>query len=168
MTVRFLDRDEYGKTKELAEVCFGSNADTDDYYNNDIRDNRVAVLEENGAFLSMVQLRRFLAVYEEHTVPAWYILYVCTAPEQRHKGYMDRVMRFVLQTLKSEGESFAFLVPVDPAIYYHLGFTKSWRFREEERELLYADDGLVECFACPFDAGEFTPPQKLLPTEPTA
>ena len=163
MTVRFLERSEYARTKALAAACFGSSDELDEYYDRDIRDHRVAVLEDRGEVLSMAHLRRVLAAYENRTVPVWYILYVCTAEGCRHRGYMDRVLRFVLRTLKEEGEAFTFLVPIDPAIYRHLGFTHAWRFREAERELLYADDGLTECDACLLNAEAFTPPVSLRP-----
>ena len=162
MTVRFLKAKELCKTKPLAAACFGSGEELDEYYEKDVPDNRIAVLEDNGVILSMAQLRRFLAVYEEKTVSVWYILYVCTLPGERHRGYMDRVMHFVLRSLREEGESFCFLVPVDPAIYRHLGFTHMWKFNESERELLYAEDGLENCFACLLSGEAFTPPVKLM------
>ena len=165
MNIRFLKPSEYQSTKALAAECFGDTPDLDTYYAADVSDCRIAVLEEDGCILSMVQLRRFFAVYENETVPAWYLLYVCTAEQHRHKGYMDAVMHFVLDTINREGERFAFLVPVDPAIYAHLGFVHFWEFRPEEREMLYADGGLTDCFACMLDSSAFAAPAALRPAE---
>ena len=162
MEIRFLNRDEYGRTRALAAACFGSSDDLAGYYENVVRENRVAVLEDGGAILSMAHLHRMLAVYAEKSVPVWYILYVCTEKAHRHRGYMDRVMRFVLQTLQNEGEAFTFLVPVNREVYAHLGFTDAWRFDETERELLDADDDLTECVACRLNNDEsFTAPLRL-------
>ena len=148
MGVRFLTTEEYQKTKPLAAACFGDDAEVERYYAEDVADNRIAVWEEGGAIRSMVQLRRVIAAFAAGERAVWYLLYVATAPEHRRRGYMDAVMRFTLDALRREGESFAFLTPVDPAIYAHLGFTALWEFREEERALLYADDGLTRCAAC--------------------
>ncbi len=167
MTVRFLTENEFNKTKSLAEVCFGKSGDLDDYYADDVKNNRIAVLEDGGAVLSMVHLRRIIAVFDENEVPVWYIMYVCTLPEERRKGYMDCVMRFVLTALKKEGEAFTFLVPVNREIYKHLKFTYSWQFNEAERDLLYADDGLEDCFACLLNDEIFEKPVKLLPAATT-
>ena len=163
MDIKFLNPGEFNKTKPLAAECFGASADLDDYYENDADSSRIAVLENDGQILSMVQLRRIMAVYDDHTIPVWYILYVCTSEKCRHKGYMDLVMNYVLESLKREGEAFTFLVPVDEDIYRHLGFVYSWKYNESEQDMLYADDGLDRCFACLLNAESFDAPVKLQP-----
>ena len=149
----------------LAAECFGSDDGLDEYYGSDLAACRIAVAEEDGKCVSMVQLRRFFLQYGTELRPAWYLLYVCTAPARRRSGCMDAVMGFVLDALRREGESLAFLVPVNPDIYAHLGFVYRWAFRPEERELLYADDGLRDCYACILDGGDFVPPNALLPAD---
>lgn len=158
--IRFLTREEYERTKPLAAACFGDDEELERYYRQDVGENRVAVMEKDGRIVSMVQLRRFSAEYGDESVPVWYMLYVCTAPDCRGRGYMDAVMGFVLDTLRDEGEPFCFLVPVDEKIYAHLGFVYSWRFREEERSMLYAE-GYESCYACLLGWERFSPPERL-------
>lgn len=71
-----------------------------------------------------------------------YIMGVCTLEQYRHQGFMDALMKLVIERLKSDGYPWCFLVAVDTAIYRHLGFTHDWKLTDEERDLLYADDGL--------------------------
>ena len=165
MNVRFLLPEEYQKTKALAAECFGPDDGLDEYYGSDLAACRIAAAEEDGKCVSMVQLRRIFTVNGSEVRPAWYLLYVCTAPDRRRNGCMDAVMGFVLDALRREGESLAFLVPVNPEIYAHLGFVHHWAFRPEERELLYADDGLTDCYACVLDGGDFVPPDALRPAD---
>ena len=163
--IRFLSPSEYSLTKPLAAECFAQTADLEAYYAADVQDSRIAVMEQDGDLLSMAQLRRFFLCRGDEAVPAWYVLYVCTAEQHRRHGCMDAVLHFVLDTLRREGECFAFLVPVDPAIYAHLGFVHRWEFRPEERELLCADDGLNECFGCVLNGSDFAPPDALRPAD---
>lgn len=71
-----------------------------------------------------------------------YIMGVCTLPEYRHRGLMDRLMTLAADRLKAEGYPWCFLIAVNKDIYRHLGFTYDWKLSERECELLYADDGL--------------------------
>ncbi len=158
---RFLTKDEYSGTKALARDCFPDDDGLEEYYAKDISDTRIAALTEDGAYVSMAHLRRMTVTCGKERRGMWYILYVCTVPQKRRKGYMHRLLRFVLDTLKSEGERGAFLLPVDPEIYRSLGFVHSFSVSPKEAELLYADDGLTECKMCLFENEEFLPPEKI-------
>jgi len=148
MNIRFLDINEYAKTKDLAIECFGDSIDTKEYYSHDIYSNRIAVIELNNEFVSMAHLKRTLVFFGDKSYLIWYILYVGTRKDYRHKGYMNKLIKFVLTTLKSEGEAFTYLVPVNEKIYKNLGFNVKWEFNKNERDLLYADDYLKHCYAC--------------------
>lgn len=71
-----------------------------------------------------------------------YIMGVCTLPEYRHRGLMDKLMKSVIDRLEQERYPWCFLIAVDRNIYRHLGFIYDWKLSEREQELLYADDGL--------------------------
>lgn len=71
-----------------------------------------------------------------------YIMGVCTLPEYRHRGLMDKLMNAVIDRIEQEGYPWCFLIAVDRNIYRHLGFAYDWKLSEREQELLYADDGL--------------------------
>jgi len=173
--LRFLEKNEYLRTLPLFRLCFGTDPEFEaEYYGTKERPgtvsaNRIAVLEEDGAILSMVHLKPLLAEYapdprgggKAGTVPVTYLMCVATHPEHRHAGHMDSVMRFAMDRLRKEGEPWCFLVAVDKEIYRHLGFTCDWPFNETERDLLAADDGLTDCSACPLTAGRFLPPRRV-------
>ena len=146
--LRFLRADEFINTKAIAVECFGASEDIDEYYNKDIHDNRVAVLEDEGRIISMIHLKRVIAGFKKGSFPIWYICYVATKKAYQHRGYMSQLMRFVIEVLKNECERFAFLVPVDPDIYKNLGFVFKWEFNPDEADPLYADDGLECCYGC--------------------
>lgn len=77
---------------------------------------------------------------DERKIP--YIMGVCTLPEYRHRGLMDKLMNAVIDRIEQEGYPWCFLIAVDRKIYRHLGFAYDWKLSEREQELLYADDGL--------------------------
>ncbi len=217
MTVRFLEKNEYGKTFPLYLECFAEGwaegklpeEEVDfieEYYGEyaaaiasgkvpaasgealaaicedsasfctasaAVNGNRIAVLENDaGEILSMVHIRPMKAVYRlapdspeatslekespesenpgsgmpaaEETISVRYLMAVATKKACRHRGYMDRVMGLVLETLTAEGDPWCFLIAVDKDIYRHLGFVIDWRVSPAEQEMLYADENLTE------------------------
>ena len=117
---------------------------------------------ENKRILSMVHIVPMLMTSTDGvTVPTSYILCVATDPEHRHHGYMDTIFHMVLPILKEEGDAYAFLCPVNTAIYRHLGFTIDWTFDPIYTDLLLADDGLTICSACLLNADAFSEPTRI-------
>ena len=184
MQVRFLEKNEFGRTIPLFEQCFGKDPEFekayygDDVHGGEVLQGRIAVLEEDGKILSMVHLKPVLAEYgpaeeagdmpghrpgAENAVPVTYLLCIATDPVCRHRGYMDRVMDLAEETLKAEGAPWCFLVAVDKEIYRHRGYVHDWPFRDEERELLAAEDDLTDCSAKLLNAETFCAPSALTP-----
>ena len=162
--VRFLSKKEYKDTERLARLCFGEEDFDEEYYGKDIYNNLVAVKETDAGIVSMAHLSGMrLELEGGKSARACYVLYVATDPRERHKGYMDEVMSFCTERLRDRGVELMFLVPVDPEIYTHLGFTHEWRFNEDERELLYADEGLCSCYGKNLNGGGFEPPERIVP-----
>ncbi len=188
--VRFLEKSEFRKTIPLFEQCFGKDPEFEaEYYGDDagtgtVYQGRIAVLEENGEIRSMVHLKPVTAVCgaasdskmsdgpavgspapddpaAERIVPVTYLLCIATDPACRHRGYMDRVMDLAEETLKAEGAPWCFLVAVDKEIYRHRGYVHDWPFRDEERELLAAEDDLTDCSAKLLRAEQFQAPRVL-------
>lgn len=162
--VRFLERSEYEKTRPLSLQCFGNeDGFLDDYYADEglISHGRIAVYEEDSRILSMVHVVPMLMTAKEQTVCASYLLCVATDPDFRHRGYMDHIFAMLLPVLKDEGDAYAFLCPVNTAIYRHLGFTYDWVFDPVYTDLLLADDGLTVCSTKLLNAADFTPPEQM-------
>jgi len=158
MLIRFLEKDEFVKTKDLAIEAFGDNEDVDSYYQNDIFDNRIAVTKIDDKIVSMIHLRRMILEFENRSESVWYILYVATKIEYRNLGLMNNTFKFVLENLKNEGERFTFLVPVNEKVYENIGFTNKWEFDFALSDILYADDGLRYCYGCILDNSKFEKP----------
>ena len=152
--VRLLAKEEYFRTIPLFTACFGGDEEfMQEYYGDSshpgaVFSGRIAVREELGEIVSMVHLKPVLAVRGNETLPVTYIMGVATHPDFRHRGYMDEVMGFVLDLLRSEGAPWCFLIAVDKEIYRHLGFLVDWRLTPEDAEMLYADDGLEDASGC--------------------
>ena len=149
---RFLEKAEYGRTWEVFTEAFGTEdkAFLNEFYGEIKADGSctgtincsvVAAIEADGRIVSSAQ---FIPVRvspknggESYVVP--YIMGVCTLKPYRHRGYMDKVLELILERLEKEKYPWCFLVPVDTAIYRHLGFTEDWHITEEELKRIYAD-----------------------------
>lgn len=164
---RFLKKEEYGLTRALNDLCFPDEAFSREYYEEGgILENRVVVKEMDGKVVAEAHLAPRKAWYRntdgtEYAVDVDYILCVATAPAYRHRGYMDEVLELAISEMKKKGKPWTFLMPVDMAIYRHLGFTHDWTSNSDEAELLYADDGLSVCSARLLCAERFEVPERI-------
>lgn len=167
-TVRFLPKSEYGRTLPLFVECFGHDEDFCRMYYGEpgrgaIYKGRVAALEAEGEILSMVHVKiltleaspELTADVEKYVLPRLntelltkitfgYFLCIGTAEKWRGRGYMNRVMDFVEEKLRQEDCQFALLIAVNKAIYEQRGYRYHFPLSAKARELLYADEGLIE------------------------
>lgn len=167
-TVRFLPKSEYGRTLPLFVECFGHDEDFCRMYYGEpgrgaIYKGRVAALEAEGEILSMVHVKiltleaspELTADVEKYVLPRLkaepsakisfgYLLCIGTAENQRGRGHMNRVMDLVEEKLRQEGCQFALLIAVNKAIYEQRGYRYHFPLSAKSRELLYADEGLIE------------------------
>ena len=160
---RFLNKNEYVLTKDIFVEAFNDTLDEpfmDEFYgkvrengecSGTINNNVIAAVEEDGRIVASAQYFIVRVASKdkksaEFKVP--YIMGVCTAEDSRHRGYMDQNLRLIIDRLKKEGYPWCFLLPVDTAIYRHLGFNVDWTLTDEELIYIYADgDGLYTASA---------------------
>lgn len=119
--VHFLDSKDRYLIKDLYMEAFDDKEAFVDYYINDFN-GMTAVLEIDGAVVSMVNIHKKKLVYKGVTTEAAYIYGVATRENARKKGYMSRLMKFVLENIENDFE-LIFLIPaVDVNVYRGLGF----------------------------------------------
>ncbi len=168
---RFLDKSEYGRTWEVFTEAFGTEEEAflrefygemqpDGTCTGTINHSVIAAIEEDGKIVSSAQV--MLAVISPEGSRAGceipYIMGVCTLQGYRHRGYMDRVLQLLLDRIRRDGYPWCFLVPVDTAIYRHLGFVHDWQVTESELRHIYADgEGLEIASAKVFQENAFVP-----------
>ncbi len=175
--VRFLSRNEYGKTLNGFVKAFDDTLDKefmDEFYGDISEDgsctgainrNIIAAVELDGQLVTSAQCL-FVKVmprdkgHEAYYVP--YIMGVCTLEEYRHRGYMDQVLTLMIDKLRADGYPWCFLLPVDTAIYRHLGFDTDWQLTDEELVHIYSDgDGLYTASAKRLNA-DYIEPVKII------
>ncbi len=119
-------KEEKLRTRALYEQVFpeDSSAFLDFYYEDRCRDNRIAVLEEQGEILSMAHLNPYRMRILGQETEVCYIYAVATREDCRHRGYMRQVLSLSFRELEEQGIPFCFLIPADPAIYTPFGFEK--------------------------------------------
>lgn len=160
---RFLKKNEYGLTLHGFVEAFGDTLDKefmDEFYgavaengscSGTINRNTIAAVFCDGQPVSFAQYFITEAAPTDKSCKAYcvpYIMGVCTLKEYRHRGFMDKALNLILERLKEEGYPWCFLLPVDTAIYRHLGFDTDWLVTDEELKLLYADgEGLYTASA---------------------
>ena len=124
MKVRYLDRQEHGRSRALYEEVFveDEQAFVDAYYQIKAADNEILVAEEDGEIVSMLHRNPYTFWLRRERVPADYLVAVATRVAFRHRGLMRALLTRALRDMKEQGYPFTFLMPADEAIYTPFDF----------------------------------------------
>lgn len=81
---------------------------------------------------SMIHLNPYTLLWngEETRIP--YIVAVATRESLRHRGLMRELLTIIFGDLKTAHVPFAFLMPINEAIYRPFGFRRTWSWQWEE------------------------------------
>lgn len=139
MKIRRLEREELGAARSLYEEVFSEDSTSfvDYYFAEKTKDNRIYVLEEDGAVRSMLHLNPYAVMVNGVEKQAHYIVAVATQEAYRKRGYMKALIRKALRDMYQEGESFTFLMPAAEAIYLPHDFRTVY----EQRKRYYHGEG---------------------------
>lgn len=122
--LRELMPEEHGKTRGLWEEIFTD--DTKDfldyYYFIKARNNRILVIEEEGALCSMLQMNPYKIQVERQKYDSAYIIAVATKEKFRRRGYMGNLLRNAFQIMYAKKIPFTFLMPAAEKIYLPYDF----------------------------------------------
>lgn len=139
--IRYLQDKEKLNIRPLYEAVFEDSKEYVDYFfSGPIYDNDVLVLESDGTICSMLQLIPKRMVCNGEIRDIHYIYAVATAEDERRKGYMGMLLERAFKDLKAKGESFTYLVPVNPSVYKKYGFRvaylkSKYKFKEEPNQI---------------------------------
>lgn len=124
MKLRYLDRQEHGRSRALYEEVFveDEQAFVDAYYQIKAADNEILVAEEDGEIVSMLHRNPYTFWLRGEQVPADYLVAVATRVDFRHRGLMRALLTRALRDMKEQGYPFTFLMPADEAIYTPFDF----------------------------------------------
>lgn len=103
--------------------CEDSRPFVDYYFSDKCRDNVIiAMRAPDGRIVSMAHLNPYQMMFCGQIIPVYYIFAVATAPDCRHRGYMTKILDAGFEWMRSRHIPFAYLLPVDEAIYLPYGF----------------------------------------------
>lgn len=158
LETRFLNKNEYALTYDLFMEAFddGDKEFIDIFYGERKPDGSCTGVINNNLIAAVYDGRKLVAsaqctlvrVRTTDSNPRYldipYIMAVVTTKAYRHRGCMDSVLRLIIERLSQDGYPWCFLVPVDTAIYRHLGFTTDWKISLEELKSIYSDEEGLE------------------------
>ncbi|MCR5161555.1 MAG: GNAT family N-acetyltransferase [Lachnospiraceae bacterium] len=132
-SLRVLGRHENDRTRPLYEAVFPEDGPkfTDYYYESRGAVNRIYVMEEDSAIVSMLHLNPVMtSCYGTlRTIP--YIVAVATDPAFRHQGMMRTLLQRALNDCAENRVPFTFLMPASEEIYRPFGFRNAWPWKWE-------------------------------------
>ena len=124
MILRKLEKQEYGRTRDLWEEVFKEDTKEflDYYYSVKTLENEIYVIEEDNKIVSMLHLNPYQMRIGNKIYQTHYIVAVATHERYRKRGYMAKLLNYTMQIMQDRGEPFTFLMPAAEAIYKPFGF----------------------------------------------
>lgn len=124
MILRKLELQEHIKTRKLWEEIFQEDTKEflDYYYSVKTLENEIYVIEEDNKIVSMLHLNPYQMRIKSQIYKTHYIVAVATDENYRKRGYMSKLLNYVMQAMKDRGEPFTFLMPAAEEIYKPFGF----------------------------------------------
>ena len=123
MKIRYGEKDELEKAKEIWQECFtDSKEEVDFYFSTLYKRENYLVLEENQEVKASLHENKYNLVIGGEIVPSFYIVGVAVLPQFRGRGYMKELISHSLNSAKDKGFEFVYLAPINSALYRKLGF----------------------------------------------
>ena len=149
--IRYLSKAERYLIKGLYLESFDDPIDYVEYYCNQYdADTVVCIDERTKNVLSMINIHIKYLEYNNKIEKAAYLYGVATKEGYKRKGYMKKLMNFVINDLKTQGINLIYLIPdVSQEIYEKCGFTlireKSFIYVIKDRnKIKYIEDISLE------------------------
>lgn len=120
---------------ELWRTCFtDSEAFICLYFERVYQDENTLTLERGGRMISALQMLPYTMTYLGAEIPIAYLAGVCTAPEERGRGWMRQLLREASCEMERRGIALATLIPAEPWLfdyYRREGYTEAFYFSPE-------------------------------------
>lgn len=117
---------------DLWRTCFGDpEASIRLYFERVYKDENTMTLEREGRIVSALQILPYSMTFEGDEIPVAYVSGVCTAPDDREKGYMRQLMRTALVEMERRGFAITALIPAESWLfdyYRQFGYTEVFTY----------------------------------------
>lgn len=122
--IHYLPEEEKKRSQQLYREAFPEDRDAfvEYYYSYVTKNNRILVREEEGRICAMLHLNPYRISVRGQVTDAYYYVAVATAADCRHRGMMKSLLHRSLRDIYAQGQPFAYLMPVNRAIYEPFGF----------------------------------------------
>lgn len=110
-------------SKNFWKECFLDSEDEREFYFSTIynKDNFLLGIDEEKVVASLHQ-NKFLINFEGNLVNSEYIVGVGVLPENRNRGYMKKIMRYMLTESYKKNIPFNYLMPINSSLYRKFGY----------------------------------------------
>lgn len=106
------------EARRLWQLCFGDSDEfLDRYFERLYREEDVLLAEEGSTAIGHLQFPELSLSLGEETLPAGYVVAVCTHPDYRGKGIMRPLLQEALRREKARGDVVSVLLPAEDWLY---------------------------------------------------
>ena len=106
------------EARRLWQLSFGDSDEfLDRYFDRLYREEDVLLAEDEGTAIGHLQFPELTLSLGEETLPAGYVVAVCTHPDYRGKGIMRPLLHEALRREKARGDAVSVLLPAEEWLY---------------------------------------------------
>jgi len=135
LEVRFANKGEISRQKEIWKLCFGDHDDyINFYYANRYREEETVLLLKDGeisAMFTMIPVKTVMS--DKHRINTVMIYAVATHPKKQNRGFASSLMNFCDQYLKLNKQDLSILVPAKEHLFNYYrkrGYQNGFYIRE--------------------------------------
>lgn len=112
------------EARRLWQLSFGDSDEfLDRYFDRLYREEDVLLAEDEGTAIGHLQFPELALSLGEETLPAGYVVAVCTHPDHRGKGIMRPLLHEALRREKARGDVVSVLLPAEEWLYRYYSST---------------------------------------------
>ena len=106
------------EARRLWQLCFGDSDEfLDRYFDRLYREEDVLLAEDEGTAIGHLQFPKLALSLGEETLPAGYVVAVCTHPDHRGNGIMRPLLHEALRREKARGDVASVLLPAEDWLF---------------------------------------------------
>ncbi|MDH6355584.1 putative acetyltransferase [Dysgonomonas sp. PH5-45] len=126
--IRFANNETKPEVRDMWKTCFGdSDSFIDMYFAQKYKNENTLIYIEDGKVAASLQMLPYTITFCGEEIPCYYFSGLCTLPQYRRKGYMEKLTLEAFRVMQERSIPLAILIPAEDWLY---GFYNRYGFEK--------------------------------------
>lgn len=126
--IRYADDSTAPLVRQMWKICFEDDDEyIDIYFAHKYHNENTLIYFEDEAPVASLQMLPYTITFYKQPIPFYYLAGLCTLPEYRKRGYMDRLIHKAHIEIENRGIALSILIPAEDWLY---GFYENYGYTQ--------------------------------------